>query len=679
MKPILRINLSHCIQATARVLGVILIGMSLPFGVGKISSQTLSSILLFSTDSAGSEQGFQYWDTRPDPNGFFDLWIVPGLPGDAPDGLTGSFLNGPLGSQVAINLPLVPGTNSFTIFGEAGWVESFHGMNLFFDGHTLPDISVAAATHTGEAIPEIFANSGEKTLDADGNFVPGSGRLSYAAGNREVTLTRFIWSSPEVFTLDRVGAYEAFTSDQDDFVGSLVLVVSGGPGMTPPTIVSQPRSQSILPGQTATLTVAAEGDPAPEYQWYLGERGDIREPIPGATSATFTTGSLGDTATYWVRISNPAGGVDSQTATISVSATLEVKLSTILLFSTDSTGSDSGFQYWDTRPDPNGFFDIWIAPGFPGGEPNGLTESFLNGPSGSQVPVSLLLNQGTNRFTIFGESGPVRNFHGMNLFFDGHTLPDISVAAATRTGEEIPGIFANSGEKTLDADGSFVPGSGRLSYLAGNLEVTLTDFFWAAPELFAQNRVGPYDTSPSSRNDFVGAFTLVVSGGPAPSVPIISSQPQHQVIRPGQSATLTVAATGNPAPGYQWYVGERGDTRQPVPGATSASHAAENLTGTTSFWVRVTNSAGGVDSDTAVVTVEVVEPPKPEISAARYTGVTIRGEVGRRHRVEFAPALADPPAWQELTSFALPSSPYLWFDTNSTGDGQRLYRVIAEP
>ena len=84
-----------------------------------IRAQTLSLITLFSTDASGSEEGFQYWDTRPDPNGLFDLWLVPGLPGGTPDGFTGSFLNGPSGSQVPVSLTLQPGANRFTSMSDA--------------------------------------------------------------------------------------------------------------------------------------------------------------------------------------------------------------------------------------------------------------------------------------------------------------------------------------------------------------------------------------------------------------------------------------------------------------------------------------------------------------------------------------------------------------------------------
>ena len=193
-------------------------------------------------------------------------------------------------------------------------------------------------------------------------------------------------------------------------------------------------------------------------------------------------------------------------------------LTAITLFSTDSTGTESGFQFWDTRPDPNGLFDLWIAPGSPGGLPNGLTTSFINGPAGSQAGISIPLQMGANRFTINAQAGPTFAFHGMNLFFNGQVPPDISVKAATRTGAAIPAFSANSGASTLDANADRVPGSGTLVHLDGTVRVTMTDFSWAAPSVFGVDRIGSYSTAPNGQNDFVGSFTLYVG----PTSPIVT-------------------------------------------------------------------------------------------------------------------------------------------------------------
>ncbi|MCU0797137.1 MAG: chitobiase/beta-hexosaminidase C-terminal domain-containing protein [Akkermansiaceae bacterium] len=85
----------------------------------------------------------------------------------------------------------------------------------------------------------------------------------------------------------------------------------------PPQITSQPSSQSIFIGQTATLTTSASGT-SPQYQWYRGTAPDTSQPV-GGNSPSFTTPALNNSASYWVRVSNAGPTVvNSNTATITV-------------------------------------------------------------------------------------------------------------------------------------------------------------------------------------------------------------------------------------------------------------------------------------------------------------------------------------------------------------------------
>jgi len=86
---------------------------------------------------------------------------------------------------------------------------------------------------------------------------------------------------------------------------------------TPPTIlgVSQPQSQSVASGTRARLRVKAEGGGAFTYQWFNGFTGMDRSPIAGATSTEFETPPVtGGPQSFWVRVSNACGSVDSNTA-----------------------------------------------------------------------------------------------------------------------------------------------------------------------------------------------------------------------------------------------------------------------------------------------------------------------------------------------------------------------------
>lgn len=85
-----------------------------------------------------------------------------------------------------------------------------------------------------------------------------------------------------------------------------------------PGIVTQPISQTIISGQSVTVSVAATGTAPLSYQWYVGNSGDAAHPIDGALASSYSTSTLKSTTRFWVRVSNPLGSVDSDTALVEV-------------------------------------------------------------------------------------------------------------------------------------------------------------------------------------------------------------------------------------------------------------------------------------------------------------------------------------------------------------------------
>ena len=94
-------------------------------------------------------------------------------------------------------------------------------------------------------------------------------------------------------------------------------------------IVSQPQSRTVSSGSSATLNVVGDGSDQITYQWYVGSSGSMSNPISGATSESYATPALTATTSYWVRLSDPTGIVDSGTATITVEASPPSGLPTI--------------------------------------------------------------------------------------------------------------------------------------------------------------------------------------------------------------------------------------------------------------------------------------------------------------------------------------------------------------
>ena len=85
-----------------------------------------------------------------------------------------------------------------------------------------------------------------------------------------------------------------------------------------PTIATQPQSQVIASGATATMSVAATGLSPLSYQWYVGPSGNTSSPIGGAIATSYTTPPLTTDTNYWVRVANPNGTTRSVTAAITM-------------------------------------------------------------------------------------------------------------------------------------------------------------------------------------------------------------------------------------------------------------------------------------------------------------------------------------------------------------------------
>ena len=88
-------------------------------------------------------------------------------------------------------------------------------------------------------------------------------------------------------------------------------------GAIAPYISTQPANQTVSVGQTATFSVGAAGTPPLTYQWQKNGAD-----IPGATSSSYTTPattSADSGAMFRVVITNSAGSVTSNSATLTVS------------------------------------------------------------------------------------------------------------------------------------------------------------------------------------------------------------------------------------------------------------------------------------------------------------------------------------------------------------------------
>ncbi len=93
----------------------------------------------------------------------------------------------------------------------------------------------------------------------------------------------------------------------------------------------------------------------------------------------------------------------------------------------------------------------------------------------------------------------------------------------------------------------------------------------------------------------------------AETLPSITAQPASRRIALGQTAALSVGATGTAPLAYEWFVGNAGTTIDPIAGATSSSYTPPALTTATSYWVRVANAYGSL-ADSLTATMSLYQP-----------------------------------------------------------------------
>jgi hypothetical protein len=148
----------------------------------------------------------------------------------------------------------------------------------------------------------------------------GSNVTFNCAATGDAPLT-YQWQAGSVVFPATTNTFLALTNVQVTDAGSYVCVVSNNAGtvassaavltvQTPPSITTQPVSQTVTSNTTATLCVSATGTPAPVYQWFvhgaaIGPNGSTLS-IPNFQAA--------NEGTYSVILSNVLGAVTSAPA-----------------------------------------------------------------------------------------------------------------------------------------------------------------------------------------------------------------------------------------------------------------------------------------------------------------------------------------------------------------------------
>ena len=186
---------------------------------------------------------------------------------------------------------------------------------------------------------------------------------------------------------------------------------------------------------------------------------------------------------------------------LSIGSSNSAVLSGAILFNATDSGAPVGRGIWDTLPSTFSY-KLWFTTGSPGGNPNSITNRFLNGPELAYCNIAIPLASGTNQLTFFCENSSGSSYMGLNLFFNNHLSPDISLFVPVGASD----ISPNNAPSTPGMDGTNYPGAGTLQFEDAFERVLMTGFQIVS----AGDRVSPYYASPNGVADFLAWITVVV-------------------------------------------------------------------------------------------------------------------------------------------------------------------------
>jgi hypothetical protein len=434
----------------------------------------------------------------------------------------------------------------------------------------------------------------------------------------------------------------------------------------PATVSSSPVTRSVVAGQSATFSATAAGTGPFTYQWMKAGVA-----ISGATSSTYTIGSVAatDAGAYSVKITGPVGTVTSTAATLTIvtpvvftvqpSTTSDISISTgvskVLSVKVTGTGpytyqwrkdgvvisgaTSSSYTIRSSTVASSAKYDVIVSNAVGASVSNTVNVNVCTPVSVSTQPVatSAVVGKSTTLSVVGSGTGPFTyQWMKAGVAISGATSSTYTIAsvAATDAGAysvkitgPVGNVTSTAATLTVVTPPAVTVQPVALSKLQGqsaSFSVTATGTATLTYQWFKDGvaitgaKSATYAIS-SVQSSNAGTYKVLVmnTGGWLYSqevalvlvtTPVISVQPASftgdSVQSAGQPVQLSVTASGGSL-SYQWY--KNGSA---ISGATASTYTILSIsaTGATgSYYVKITNVAGSVNSSTAVVTL--VNPP----------------------------------------------------------------------
>jgi pectate lyase len=354
----------------------------------------------------------------------------------------------------------------------------------------------------------------------------------------------------------------------------------------PPSISTQPVSQSVNAGSNVSFNVTAGGTAPLSYQWYKDG-----SPVAGAYADTLSLSNVqaGDAGSYTVTVTNGAGSLTSNPGTLTVvtppsiitqPASQTVNAGSTAMFTVNASGT-SPFTYQ------------WQKDG-----------SDIAGASAASLTLSNVQDgdAGSYSVVVSNAAGSANSVGAVLTVITPPTITTQPAAQSAPLGSNVSFTVAASGTSPFNyqwqKNGADIAGANSDTLSLSNVQDTDA----AVYTVVVSNAAG-----------------AATSGGAALAVitpPSISIQPEPQTVNAGATANFFVSAGGTAPLGYQW----RKDGSD-IPGATSSSLAVAGVQDSDAgtYTVVVSNAAGSATSEGVALNVTHIVPPTITTQPASQT------------------------------------------------------------
>jgi endoglucanase len=355
-----------------------------------------------------------------------------------------------------------------------------------------------------------------------------------------------------------------------------------------PTITSQTWDLTVNAGESATFSVTATSSSGPlSYQWR--KNGDN---ISGANNSSYTINSAqsSDAAGYYCQVSDNNGPNWSGTAILTVNAGTAPTITAQTWDQTVNAGSQVTFSVTASGTAPLSY--QWRKNGDNIAGANNSSYTITSAQSSDAAGYYCWVSNaygdawsGTAILTVNAGSGPVITAQTWDQTVNAGSPVTFSVTASGT--DPLAYQWRKNGDN--------IAGANNSSYTINSAQ--------------ASDAAGYYCWVSNAYGD-AWSGTAILTVGSGGSAPTINTQPQNREVAVGGTATFTVAASGSPAPDYQW---RHGTTNV---GTNSSTLTLSNVqtADAGSYSVVVSNSHGNVTSSTATLTVNTT-PSAPNITA----------------------------------------------------------------